>query len=79
MLRHQYEDLFEVRDAKWKNEEKNRDVSALFLFLPQKNIKVVIALHNVADPGSDWPDQGPTYEKNRIQNQTFEKSRTPGL
>ena len=34
MLRHQYEDLFVVRDAKWKNEEKNRDVSALFLFLP---------------------------------------------
>ena len=24
-----YEDLFEVRDAKWKNKEKNRDVSAL--------------------------------------------------
>ena len=40
MLGHQfedlYEDLFEVRDAKWKNEEINRDVSALFLFLPLK-------------------------------------------
>ena len=38
MLRHQYvdlfQDLFEVRDAKWKNEEKNMNVSALFLFLP---------------------------------------------
>ena len=38
MLRHQYEDLFEdlfeFRDAKCKNEEKKRDVSALFLFLP---------------------------------------------
>ena len=38
MLQHQYvdlfEDLFEVRDAKWKNEEKNMNVSALFLFLP---------------------------------------------
>ena len=38
MLRHQYEDLFEdlfvVRDAKCKNEEKNMDVSAIFLFLP---------------------------------------------
>ena len=38
MLRHQYVDLFEdlfgVRDAKWKNEEKNMNISALFLFLP---------------------------------------------
>ena len=34
MLRHQYVDLFEVRDAKWKKEEKNMNVSALFLFLP---------------------------------------------
>ena len=38
MLRHQYEDLFknlfEFRDAKWKNEENYRDVSPLFLFLP---------------------------------------------
>ena len=32
MLRHQYVDLFEVRDAKWK--KKNMNVSALFLFLP---------------------------------------------
>ena len=32
MLRHQYVDLFEVRDAKWKNEEKNMNVSALFSF-----------------------------------------------
>ena len=29
-----YADLFEVRDAKWKNEEKIINVSALFLFLP---------------------------------------------
>ena len=38
MLRHQYgdlfKDLFEVRDAKWKKEAKNMNVSALFLFLP---------------------------------------------
>ena len=34
MLRHQYADLFEVRDANWKNDEKNLNVSALFLFLP---------------------------------------------
>ena len=38
MLRHQYvdlfKDLFEVRDAKWKKEEKNMNVSALLLFLP---------------------------------------------
>ena len=38
MLRHQYvdlfKDLFDVRDAKWKKEEKNMNVSALFLFLP---------------------------------------------
>ena len=38
MLRHQYvdlfKDLFEVRVAKCKKEEKNMNVSALFLFLP---------------------------------------------
>jgi len=38
MLRHQYvdlfKDLFEVRDVKWKKEEKNMNASALFLFLP---------------------------------------------
>ena len=47
MLRHQYvdlfQDLFQVRDAKWKNEEKNMNVSALFLFLLLQNYITVLA------------------------------------
>ena len=41
MLQHQYADLFEDRDAKWKNDEKNMNVSALFLFLPLYSIYIM--------------------------------------
>ena len=49
MLRHDevlFADLLEIRDAKWKNEEKNRDVSTLFLFLPLVNKRQISAYFN---------------------------------